>query len=210
MSDVAAAPARVSLPEHCPFHPERACIGTCERCGVFLCVACRHPQTKARCYACAPRVDLGQPTGIGGWLLLSLLGLFLHPLRLFAAVVVPLLVGARQPGWDGLLTPGPWPLSLGFRLVTTGAIGVYTLILIVGFLQTRRWLPQHMQYFHAAGFLITLAQAVAQATLPDSPLTDLAVRSYPSMLHAAFSLGENALWMGYFRVSERVRSTFVR
>ncbi|XXF78105.1 DUF2569 family protein [Myxococcaceae bacterium GXIMD 01537] len=200
MSDVAAAPARVSLPEHCPLHPERACTGICERCGVFLCVACRHPRTQTHCHACAPRDDLREPRGIGGWLLVSLLGLLFQPLQLFA-VAVPIYVSARHATWDELRADEPWLFTSAFNLVTIGGLTLYALFLLVGFLQKRRWLPRHMQYFYALTLLVVVLQEVVQSgpTLKGGALI-------PRMVVA---VGVRALWIRYFQVSERVRNTFV-
>jgi len=50
----------VELAEVCAVHPERASVGTCERCGSFMCEGCRSAPGAGLCETCARRLGRGR------------------------------------------------------------------------------------------------------------------------------------------------------
>jgi hypothetical protein len=99
------APETEPAPRRCALHPEADACGVCDRCGAFVCEACRHPSGETTlCAACEDR-RTNRPPSREASVALLLAGL--GPLGL-----VPGLVGGFL-GWRelGRIRRGEAPAS---------------------------------------------------------------------------------------------------
>jgi hypothetical protein len=170
----------------CPVHTEQPVVGTCSRCGSFLCRTCTPApeQPWALCAACQAR-EAPAPEGIGGWLILPAIGFTLSPV--VGALSLWQLAEALQSAAEGF----DWT-DLLLEIVLIVVAFVYSLILVVAFYLRKRVLP----LLAVGGYAFN---AVAPLLL-DSDGAGGLVRAFVVA----------AIWIPYFLLSERVKRTFVR
>ncbi|RJS22621.1 hypothetical protein DRW03_15075 [Corallococcus sp. H22C18031201] len=206
-SAAAASPPPTQLPESCPVHPERACIGTCKRCGVFLCVECRHPVESTRCHACVQVLQGNARPGLRGLMWLALLMLAGQPV-LFFSVATTAQQAASGAGWRDIWANMDWLSATGYELLGSGVLALYGLILTPAYLMRRRWIPRQMQYFLVCnlvlrGVLVAVSRAMM---LPPGQLETAVPNLMGSLLSGLLMTG---VWMFYFAKSNDVKQTFV-
>jgi hypothetical protein len=137
--------------ERCGAHPERAAASTCERCGTFICAACRSEEMPAFCVDCAARIDRGRLVGhvpilgivmmVNGVLIASM-GLYLAVFGVTFAHSLATAPGSSAPAED--LVTGIVMGGLGFVGLAHG---------IAGGLQI--WAGWRARTFHSRGLALT-------------------------------------------------------
>jgi len=165
--------------------------------------------------------SLSAPAGLGGWLVLPIIGLFLTILWNARSLIFDYLPFYGSSAWGDLTTPGSHlylPLFEGLYLFETFCAGVLTVapaILLVLIFQKHRVAPRLMVAFYAfvcmsgcieAGVLLTVypnwMNSVALSDLAGTATTQAA-----RALLQVLILG--AVWIPYFLRSKRVKNTFV-
>lgn len=167
LAEPEAAPVE-DLRPRCADHPEFPQVGTCARCGKFICVRCAPEASERespRCEACVAREE-GESSkelkGIGGWLLL--LGI-----QLVLATVLDLVVGAYG------LTQGS-----GLSLLLL-ALGVYTAATAYFFFRQKAIAPLLvLGYLAVQGIYAVVSAGTGQGS---------AFRLIPIVLWAFYVLG---------------------
>ncbi len=200
----------VDLP--CPDHPREIILGTCARCGTFVCPVCA-PDIAVRlevlCGPCRER-DEGVPA-IGGWLLVVGAGLVATPLILAYVVlteIVPMMGGDL---FRRLTTPGSpeyhrlWEPLLWFELVANGALIVFSFVATALFVQQRRMAPAVLVGFFLAEVAVVFAAAAMVMSIPQLAATSLG-QVVRDVALAAIRAG---VWIPYLLFSSRVKRTFV-
>jgi hypothetical protein len=150
--------------------------------------------------------------GIGGWLILPLIGLFIVPIRISLLVFRDLVPIFIEGHWNVLTTPGSsayhpfWAPLIIFECAGNAIFIIFSIVLLVFFFRKSRLLPKLIISFlilnllFVAGdfFLADLIPAVAEQ----------------SNSHSATELGRGIIgaiiWVPYFLLSKRVKQTFVR
>lgn len=145
---------------------------------------------------------------IGGWLVLPMIGLIFTPIR-----VLNFLISNdyfNQKVWDVLLdssstmySPALVSVSMA-ELVVNVAFLVYSVLLVSLFSKRRSSVPRLMVIFYAVNFCFVLCDymLVQALNLPTADTTDT-IRTITGALVGA------AIWIPYFKLSERVKATFV-
>lgn len=141
-----------------------------------------------------------QPSGIGGWLILPLIGLLLSPVRM-AILVIGEFKGAFQAGvWENL-PPG----LQGFIIAELGAnlaVAAFGIVCLVLFLMKSKRTPKLMIAFYVAGAVVVFADVlIAAAVFGLKPQSDF-------LRNVASALVGLCIWVPYFRRSVRVANTF--
>ena len=155
--------------------------------------------------------SLPPPKGIGGWLILVAIGLFVTPLKAIHFLWTNFLPIFQGDGWRRLTTPGTeafhpyWKPLLIFEIA--GNLTVISLGLFAGyhfFMKTRLAPRLLMMWFGFSAvfvlidfFVANLIPAVAAHDDPDS--TKEVIRALVAAI----------IWVPYFLVSKRVKATFV-
>ena len=151
------------------------------------------------------------PSGIGGWLYLVGIGLYLTPIRIAAEIVKG--VRPLKPGtWHAVTTPGTrayhplfGPLIVG-ELVFNAALLIWAVVLLYLFFTKRRSFPVAMITFMIVRVVGQVADVGVALMIPAA-----AARIGPAVYGAlAGSILVAAIWVPYFVTSRRVEATFVR
>jgi hypothetical protein len=157
----------------------------------------------------APRRD--GPEGLGGWLILPMIGLFLSPLMALASAAGNLLPLFQNRAYAALTTPGlpnydTWwaPYILGMCMIVVAQFAGSIVLLVLAF-NRARWFPRGMIAFY---LLMLLATVWDMAILMHLDLPGA------NQASAITAFGRSAVvsmvWIPYFLSSRRVRNTFVR
>jgi Protein of unknown function (DUF2569) len=155
------------------------------------------------------RADLA---GIGGWLLLPAFAILIRPFALFNALKPTLALIDDRPSWIASTDPESVGLIAGFAPVALAEIAVgvcfiaWSLVLIPQFFTRKRSFPPSVILYLAsfAGWAVVHMVWMRQLAFPNPA-------SLESDLVALGQLGfAAAIWIPYFRLSERVRATFTR
>jgi hypothetical protein len=137
--------------------------------------------------------DQNDLNGIGGWLILPAIGLVVSPFMSLHGIFVvdlPILTGGK---YEEFLTGHPAVTALIVFELTTNAI----------FFTKRRILPRCMIAYFAINFFLLLADHLAtRALLPSTDSTSGTMAVVRAFVGAA-------VWIPYFLVSRRVKTTFI-
>lgn len=148
--------------------------------------------------------------GFGGWVLLPAFGILISPVRLLVESAATMTL-FKASIWVNLAMPGGtgyhswWAPAIVLTIAANLALLVFSVLLIVLLVQRRRSLPWAYTVF----MLFSMATQVADhwwltQVTPDDPSLTMAI---PKMIRG---FGGAVLWIAYFHMSTRVRSTFVR
>lgn len=150
-------------------------------------------------------------SGLGGWLLLPLLGLFVTPIIIGVALMTTYAPLFGTGGWEMLTNPESeyyhplWGPLLIFEIVGNSFFMVFAVVLVVFFLQKNTLLPRWIIIYMVANAIFLLTDYIVANFIPlvaesadDESLRDV-VRSFVTAL----------IWIPYFLRSERVKNTFI-
>ncbi|MBI1912433.1 MAG: DUF2569 domain-containing protein [Deltaproteobacteria bacterium] len=148
---------------------------------------------------------------IGGWLILIAIGLILTPIKILIDVIEYILPAFTGEVWTVLTTPGTelyhplWAPLLIFSLIGNLFLIGFALTTSVFFFKKKKIVPKLMIIYLAAGLVFFFVDFFGSSLIPIieeqedmSPTMDL-VRSIVACL----------IWIPYFRMSKRVKGTFV-
>ncbi len=139
------------------------------------------------------------PSGIGGWLILPAIGIVVAPVQ-FAKNVLDYF-----PRFE-LLAPGTLLHTMTMvEILAWIGFAILATMTAVQFFTHRKSAPKLYRALLVGQLLFVVAAYWAAAILFDAPMFDVDAAIAIAMLLAAC-----AIWIPYFRCSERVRNTFVR
>lgn len=149
-------------------------------------------------------------SGIGGWLILPMIGLFLTPLKLGYLLVTVYLQLFLSGSWSVVTTVGTeayhplWaPLILFEIFVNTVLISWAVALLILLFTKSPHFPRWIILYFIASLVFVSLDMAWC------SLIPAIAAQNDPTAMKELFrSLFAALVWIPYFIKSERVKNTF--
>lgn len=156
-------------------------------------------------------VEVTGPRGIGGWLILPLLGLFLTPIWIAIGTVQNIQVFRDPAVWSALTSPGSpdyhplWAPVIIFEIAANVVMVAFAVVLIWLFLKKSRRIPTLMIVW-----LVTLlvVQIVDQAFARQIPAVaaEPDPQGFRDMVRAVIGV---VIWVPYFLKSKRVKNTFV-
>jgi hypothetical protein len=151
------------------------------------------------------------PVGLGGWLVLVGIGLFVAPISLAMFLLTTFTPSFQDGTWEALTSPDGWayhplwaPLLI-FEMVGNGVfilLGLYLLVLYFG--RRSRFPKLYIACVFANLVFIFVDAWLGSFVLPDEPMFDVETAG-----EIGKSLIAAAIWVPYMRVSKRVRNTFV-
>jgi hypothetical protein len=152
-----------------------------------------------------------EPVGVGGWLILIALGVFVSPLRLLASFVDTLKPVFQEGVWAALTTPGSsayhpmWAPVITYELLGNLALLLAYVALLVLFVRRSTRFPRLFIWIAVFTFPFLVVDAWLGSLLPpDKPGPD------PGVVRGlAASAGTLAIWVPYMLLSKRVRNTFI-
>ncbi|MDR3456229.1 MAG: DUF3857 domain-containing protein [Verrucomicrobiae bacterium] len=180
-------------------------------CAVALVMLYRH-QSRAPRSEPVPAAD-PQLVGLGGWLILVGISLFVGPLRIIS-LIIRYSNSFSGYTWQALTTPGGtgyspvWAPLLCFELLgqmTLFALAVFALVL---FFQKRRAFPKWFIILIVANAVFSMVDVAAVHGLIKSPPS---AGASTSEQRAFFQILIGlCIWIPYMCISKRVRATFTR
>jgi hypothetical protein len=140
-----------------------------------------------------------EPAGLGGWLLLPILHMFLDLAVALTAILVV------------LTTPQPPTNNESHQAVTlyvlaSAGVALFAIYCATRLFRKKREAPGLMQAFYLLLFAKVAASAVLQRLFPDIQIPAIAHVSFATVTGTAIATG---IWLAYFQTSVRVRNTFV-
>lgn len=154
-----------------------------------------------------PPIAAAEPTGIGGWLVLPLIGLMLSPF-IIGWGTHQLIEVVRAPSWTSLTTPGNpayhplYGMLIPTEIAVNAALGIFSIVLIVLFFKRHPRVPALMIAFYLVNLAVVAGDTYAAAFLPGFQFDQAALRDLARAVIAA------VIWVPYFMISKRVRNTF--
>lgn len=156
-------------------------------------------------------MDTNKYSGIGGWLAFFSITLLVTPFRLLSTLVgeyIPFIKSAvfiqmKTPG-SGIYNPY-WMPWIAFEVASSIAFLIFLIMLNIRFYQRKRFFPKIVTtYFHTTIIYNIISVSVIYFILNCGQ--DYKIRSAATTLAA---LGVSIVWIVYFRVSKRVKCTFI-
>jgi hypothetical protein len=148
--------------------------------------------------------------GLGGWLVLVAMGLILRPFWLLQALHESWAAFYNAAVWQRLTSPDSAAFNRHYALIAPLELIVYLTLLTYSVLLLALFFRRSYLFPRAiSGYFIAMIAAsifmIVDATMlqPDQPHLD----AYTSLFQAVAAA---AIWIPYFRVSRRVKLTFVR
>ena len=158
-----------------------------------------------------------EPSGIGGWLVLPLIGLCVSPLLTLYTLWASVLPLIKPRIWTVLTTPGTpvyswyWAPYLIVTVMLSLALVILMVVTLMCFLQHRRPVPVLMTVLLLWSIAQTVFELVSQQYLsrqvPALAATGMGDGAWQGLFRAGLSA---VIWIPYFWRSVRVRNTFVR
>ncbi|MFO1418348.1 MAG: DUF2569 domain-containing protein [Methylotetracoccus sp.] len=151
------------------------------------------------------------PSGLGGWLILVIISLIVSPIQ-----VLYLLLSSGWPLffselWSTLTSPGSeyyhplWATVLVVEALGNVGILLLSVVTLWHLMRKSRHTPAFAITWFAWGAAFTLIEFLATYQIPALS----APPDVESMGHLIRTLAITAIWIQYFRVSMRVKATFV-
>lgn len=153
-----------------------------------------------------------EPRGLGGWLILPAIGLFILPIRLFFSLSNDFLPIFQQGYWEILTTPGSeayhelWAPLIIFEVIGNIFFVIFDIILIFLFFVKSFRFPVLYIVFLALNLTFVAADLFFANSIP----AVAAQNDAESVMQIVRSIIGAIIWIPYFLVSVRVKNTFVK
>jgi len=158
----------------------------------------------------------GEPVGIGGWMILPLIGLFLTPLFSARALLVDIAPMFDSEVWRALTVPGgagyhPAWAPIGYVSFGANVLLVAGSITLIYFMFRKLAIfPKGMVVFYLFIFTVSVAEfLVMQLVMADAfpgMMDELQSELTRGLARAFVGI---VIWVPYFMTSQRVKNTFV-
>lgn len=171
------------------------------------------PQTPATIGVAASATPSDGPTGIGGWLILPIIGLFLTiawTLITLVPVLQPDTLAGFQAFFEGRI-PAEYNTMMYVALLSgaDGVVGIaLSVVCLAQIFRLKRSVPMLMTVFYVFGVWATAVELYAVTEFP--LLRESAGDVVTGQAQTLGSFLRAGLWISYFWVSKRVKNTFVR
>ncbi|MDT0121688.1 DUF2569 domain-containing protein [Paenibacillus sp. RRE4] len=151
-------------------------------------------------------------SGLGGWLILIQIGLWFTVIMLLVQINQSMLTILNTETWEvltakdsGLYHP-LWAPVIIFETVFNLMFMVFTVYVIVAFYRKKAMLPRLMIIFYSLSLAVGVVDYLLLYQIPIAR----ELEDGSSIRDIARSVIACAIWIPYFRKSERVKNTFVR
>lgn len=152
------------------------------------------------------------PKGIGGWLILVIIGLIASPVRIIYLLVTTYVPFFTEGTWAFLTTPGTeqyhplWAPLLIFEIAGNLVIVALAIITLIFLFRQLRLTPKLAIAYYSFALLFVVTDYFVAELIP-------AVAANPdpeNLRELVRTVVAAAIWVPYFRVSKRVKNTFVK
>jgi hypothetical protein len=143
--------------------------------------------------------EMPEPAGLGGWLILPILHMFINLAVALMTILVALTV--REPP-----TNNESHQAVALYVLASAAIALFAIYIATRLFHKKQDVPRLMQIFYLLVFVKFAASAGLQRLFPDIQIPGMVALSFAKILGVAIASG---IWIAYFQKSVRVRNTFV-
>ncbi len=151
-----------------------------------------------------------EPSGLGGWLILPMLGLIFTPIKVGAMLATTFYPLFTEGSWEAITTPGSevyhamWAPLIIFEIICNSAFLIAAIVLLVFLFQKHHRFPKLMIWYLALNVAFVVTDFFVADLIP-------AVAAEPdpsSMKELIRVIIGAAIWIPYFLKSVRVKNTF--
>ncbi|WP_130284774.1 DUF3857 domain-containing protein [Aquimarina brevivitae] len=149
---------------------------------------------------------------IGGWLILIAIGITITPIRSIIAMYTEFDNFFSAATWAYIsqehssLTELSYSLLIILEIIYNAAFLVYSILIAILFYQRRTILPQLIIIYYVVTFAFTVLDTVVAFSLNDTLYSETdKIEAYKDIARSLFVM---VIWVPYFLVSKRVKSTF--
>jgi hypothetical protein len=153
-----------------------------------------------------------EPKGLGGWLILVGIGLFITPFFIMASLLVDYVPIFTEGYWEIMTTPGSegyhplWAPVLTFEIIGNTFFILFGIALVILFFTKSPRFPKLLIVFYASNLLFIAFDLVWASGIPAVSAMD----NFDSIKELVQAIVKCAIWIPYMLVSKRVKNTFVR
>ena len=151
------------------------------------------------------------PKGIGGWMILPVIGLFVFPLRVLWSLAAQYWPIFRDGIWANLTTPGSasyhvlWGPLLVYEIAFNIAFLLFDLALLVFLFRKSPRFPKLFVAFALLNVFFVVTDGIVGYQIPAVAASGM--ETIAGEIGRALALA--CIWAPYFLVSQRVKNTFV-
>ncbi len=156
------------------------------------------------------------PSGIGGWLLIPLSGLFLSPISVMYDVVSKLIPTFRPEIWGRLTSESSsiyhpmWVPLYIFQIIGNLFMLLGSIALIILLFRRKKVFPKLIITFYIIAFIFLTANFLCISSFPVKLIPAIGVEVVPGLKRDLVSVIVSLfIWVPYFLKSERVKNTFI-
>lgn len=156
--------------------------------------------------------EVAGPKGIGGWLLLPMIGLFVFPVRCLMSLVGEFWPIFEKGLWAALTTPGSkayhplWAPLLVYEIFFNIAFLVFDLVLLYLLFTKSYRFPKMYIGFAVLNLVFVVSDALLGYQIPG--VVEQGTDQMTKEIGRSFVMV--AIWVPYFTWSKRVENTFIR
>ncbi|WP_342564107.1 DUF2569 domain-containing protein [Paenibacillus sp. FSL R7-0345] len=157
------------------------------------------------------RLSPDHPKGLGGWLALIQIGLYVTCIRTFILIYDFFINTRGSEGWYALTSPGSadyhtlWKPTLIFEVSANIILLLASVYLLTLLYNKRAVFPRWLIFYYIIGLLLQVVIIALVASIPQS--SELANGNL--LQNIARGLVNSLIWTTYILRSKRVRNTFV-
>lgn len=153
-----------------------------------------------------------EPSGIGGWLIIPAIGLFVRPVQLMSTISNDFMPIFKEGYWSLLTTPGTelyhplWAPLLFYEIAGNIFFIIFDIVLIFLFFRKFYLVPILFVTIMLLSLLFIISDFFLANLIPA-----IAAESNPELIKELIKATVGALiWIPYFLVSKRVKNTFIK
>ncbi|MBT2291765.1 DUF2569 domain-containing protein [Paenibacillus albidus] len=156
-------------------------------------------------------IRLNHPNGLGGWMVLVQIGLYLSVIRLLFLIFSTTIPSFQPDLWDVLTSPDSsvydplWKPALIFEAVVNVTFVLFSIFLLVQMYRKKATFPRWIIFYYVTNLIVLIIDYVLLANIE----LVQQMNEGGSMQDIGRLIISCAIWVPYFLRSKRVRNTFV-
>lgn len=153
-------------------------------------------------------------SGLGGWLILVQIGLYVTIIGGFTSIFTTFIPSFQPDVREIFTTPGSeyyhplWGPLLLFEAAYGVLLLLFAAVLLVCFYMKKSFVPRFFIWLYASNLILTIADSALLQIIDNATgVLGGGTSTYSDIIRSAITC---AIWIPYFRKSERVANTFIR
>lgn len=151
------------------------------------------------------QIEKKGPDGIGGWLILVVIGLFVSIIRIGISIftdILPLL-----DKLDSISNHGGIGALIYFELIINSIFVLYAIVLLILMFNYSRFFPRFIIVFYISNLVFVILDLILVSNNPILGQIKLGGVTYSELLRSIIG---TSIWVPYILMSKRVKNTFIQ